>query len=90
MRSGMMTTTNKHDGNKRFIFLVSKNKVEIWGAARVEFGPNKKAGFKKRLVSGSPEAHQQESTFVGGQVVIMGAVRFIPLQTMRPSTIGSV
>ena len=67
MRSGMMmTTTSKHDGNKRCIFLVSQNKVEIWGAARVEFGPNTKAGFKKRLVSGSPEAHQQESTFVGG------------------------
>ena len=22
--------------------------AEIWGAARVEFGPNKKAGFKKK------------------------------------------
>ena len=58
-------------------FLVSQKKdpmdytlqaAEIWGAARVEFGPNKKAGFKKkRFVFGSPAAHQQESIFIGGR-----------------------
>ena len=64
----------------------TEKRLRFGALLRLDLGPTKRLDSKKRLVSGSPEAHQVH--FCRG-VGCHGRSE-VPLQTMRPSTIGSV